>query len=154
MTDRDVILDTNLLVLFVVGTASPKYIAAHKRLQAYTALDFKLLTGLLVAVSRVIVTPHVLAETSNLVRHANEPGRTYILETFRDLLWNLDENHVPSLRVAARPEFIALGLTDAVLLEAARSGATLITADFDLYRAALAAGLSVVNFTYHKANYL
>ena len=143
MTLRDVIIDTNLLVLFVVGTASLEYVSTHKRLRAYTATDFDLLTNLLSAASRVIVTPHVLTETSNLLRYANEPARTRIMETFRLLLGGVDERLERSAKAAERSEFVALGLADAGLLEAAESNATLLTDDLDLYLAAHRAGSSV-----------
>lgn len=154
MRRRAVILDTNLLVLFVVGVASPDYIATHKRLRAYTNSDFTLLKELLKPANRVIVTPHVLAETSNMAGHANEPARTHIMKTFRGLLAKLDERHRPCVEVAERPEFVVLGLADAALLALDDSDATLLTADLDLYLAARRAGRPAVNFTHHKATYL
>ena len=66
MPAKAVVLDANLLVLFVVGIASPSYIAKHKRLAAYTENDFALLTDLLSAAGSVIVTPNIVTETSNL----------------------------------------------------------------------------------------
>jgi hypothetical protein len=51
-----------------------------------------------------------------------------------------------------RDEFIRLGLTDSVLLELGRSGATLLTVDLDLYLAALDAGLNVINYNHLKEN--
>src|SRR3954451_20211345 len=38
-----VILDSNLLVLFIVGKTSPGLIEKHRRLQAYSVSDFDLL---------------------------------------------------------------------------------------------------------------
>ena len=49
-----IILDANLLVLFVVGAASPSYIAKHKRTRAYTIRDFELLKDILSRASRII----------------------------------------------------------------------------------------------------
>lgn len=57
-----------------------------------------------------------------------------------------------SARAAARPEFLRLGLTDSSLLEIAAEDVVVLTADFDLYRAALSAGRPVVNFNHVRDN--
>lgn len=62
MPARPIVLDTNLLVLLIVGIASPTYIAIHKQLRAYSLQDFDLLTRLLETASRIIVTPNTLTE--------------------------------------------------------------------------------------------
>lgn len=71
-----VILDTNLLCLLTVGLLGEQWIARHRRLQAYSAADFLLLTRALSNFSEVATTPHILAETSNLLRQTNEPLAT------------------------------------------------------------------------------
>jgi hypothetical protein len=42
---QTLILDTNLLVLLVVGMTSRAYISRHKRLRAFLESDFDVLTG-------------------------------------------------------------------------------------------------------------
>src|ERR1700674_3017507 len=63
-----IILDSNLLLLFIVGTASRDYISKHKRLQAYRDVDFTLLTQMLAAAPKIVLTPNTLTEVSNLAR--------------------------------------------------------------------------------------
>jgi hypothetical protein len=53
-----IILDAHLLLLLIVGTASRDYIAMHRRLRAYTDSDFTLLTGMLTAAAKIVVTPN------------------------------------------------------------------------------------------------
>src|SRR5580693_521311 len=53
------------------------------------------------------------------------------------IISNADERVIESRVAVQRPEYIRLGLTDAVLLELARCcGATLLTIDLNLYLAA------------------
>ena len=144
----DVILDTNLLILLVVGLASPDYVGKHKRLGDYTADDFDLLSDILSRVARIIVTPNILTETSNLAVQIPEPARSHIAETFGAIVNGVDERYVPSRQAAGRPEFARLGLSDAAVLEMADEDATLLTADQGLYLAALNSGRPAENFMY------
>ncbi|MSP01969.1 MAG: hypothetical protein EXR07_13095 [Acetobacteraceae bacterium] len=144
-----VVLDANLLVLFVVGAASRSYIAKHKRLRAYTEKDFTLLLDVLSASPRIVVTPNTLTETSNLLRQIAEPARAHIYAVFQALLADTDEVYVESDRAARHAAFPRLGLTDAALLTVVTAGHVLLTADLDLYLAADRQGQAVINFTHH-----
>lgn len=146
----EIILDTQLLVLYVVGLASPQYIRRHKRLGSYTEADFDLLSNMLARAPYVVVTANVFTETSNLLPYIAEPARTRIMEKFRELVASLDENYVPTEQAAQRAEFVRLGLTDAALLEAGDASSTLLTADFGLYDAALRSGRQVENFNHYR----
>ena len=154
MAEETILIDTQLLVLLVVGLASRDYIGKHKNLNGptgYSVGDFELLLGIVSRASRLLVTPHVLAETSNLVRQGNKSALDHMMMTFKGLLDDAYEQHVPGKVAAHGPSFVSLGLTDAALLEAARPGAILLTADFDLYRTALEAGRRVENFNHRRA---
>ena len=145
-----IILDTNLLLLFIVGTASRKYIGMHKKLKSYTNEDFDLLLRLLSSADNIAVTPNTLTETSNLAAYISDPALTHILEVFRSLIMdnNTNECFVQSYVAAARPEFIRLGLTDAALLHIADDSRVLLTADVGLYLAALNDGKNAQNFNH------
>jgi hypothetical protein len=143
-----------LLVLFVVGTASRSYISRHKRLKAYTETDFELLLSLLSAGKETVVTPNTLTETSNLIRQIGEPAKSHISEVFSRLVSAIDETYVPSKRAIERSEFRAIGLTDSALLEILSVAHFLLTADLDLYLAALAQGVPAGNFNHIREPYL
>ncbi len=144
-----VILDANLLVLLVVGLYSRPYIARHKRLAACSEKDFDLLSAYVASASRLIVTPNTVTETSNLAGQTSEPARGKILMMLGRLLQTTEEVYVDSKFAAEHPAFPRLGLTDSVLLNVADEGRTLLTADLDLYLAALRHGQSAVNFNHY-----
>jgi hypothetical protein len=58
------------------------------------------------------------------------------------------ERFIESRVAASQSEFLRLGLTDAALLQAADEPATLLTADVDLYLAAVKRGFKAENFNY------
>jgi hypothetical protein len=142
------VLDASLLVLFIVGSTSRDLIGRHKRLRAFTAEDFELLLRLIAVAPRVIVTPNTLTETSNLIGQIEDPARTQIRETFRQVIGATEEEYVPSVAAASASHFLRLGLTDAGLIQLMSGSRSLLTTDLDLYLAAVQAGAEAVNFNH------
>ena len=142
-------IDSNLLVLLVVGSVGRDLIAKHRRLRAYTVQDYDLMVKLLDSVDRVFVTPNTLTETSNLLAHHREPERSRFFEKLRGLIQESEEIVVASVKASSNNTFGRLGLTDTVLLEVITAETPLVTVDLDLYLAALEKGeVAVVNFTH------
>ena len=140
MKSHAIALDSNLLLLYVVGSASPGYIAKHKRLHpVYTETDFDLLVQQVSAFSVLILTPNTVSETSNLIDHISDPARTHIYQVLRALLAALpafEERYVSSASAANRVELAKLGITDCALLTLCAEGIPLLTVDLQLYLSA------------------
>ena len=147
---RTIAVDSELLVLLIVGTASRSYIQKHKRLGAYSVADFDLLIELLSEYSDVIVMPNTLTEASNLLGQVSEPIRTRIFETFQAFIGVSTEESLRSKAVSEHDQFVRLGLTDAALMTATHEQHVLLTADFDLYWASARAEHKVINFNHHR----
>lgn len=147
-----VVLDAHLLLLLTVGAASRDYIAKHRRLKDYTDADFTLLTRMLSSASKIIVTPNTLTETSNLAGYISEPARTHVYRFLRVLVEadTTEERYVERKLAVARGEFARIGLTDSALLHIATTPHVLLTADLELYLAALGQGMHAVNFNHHR----
>jgi hypothetical protein len=147
-----IILDAHLLLLLIVGMTSRTYIGMHRRLQDYADDDFTLLTRLLSLASKIVVTPNILTETSNLAGYIAEPARTRIYETFRALVASdcTEEQYAQSKLTVTASEFTRIGLTDVGMMHIATPSHTLLTADLDLYLAALKRGLKAENFNHHR----
>ena len=149
MALRPVLLDTNLLLLFVVGTADRAAIAKHSRLRTYSDEAFELLLLSLQQASEIVVTPNTAVETSNLLRQGvSEPLRSALSRHFGLLLKRMREDYVPSFAAVDHPTFVRLGLTDAAISHLADGDMAILTADLDLYLAALSSGRDVVNFNH------
>jgi hypothetical protein len=141
-----VLLDSMLLSLFVVGTASRLYITKHKRLLNFREEDFDLLIGNVSQASGLLLTPNTLTETANWVKMIGEPARSDVASTFQAMVVALEESYVPSRDAVLASEFGRLWLTDAAILSALANGHILLTTDFALYDAALRRGLKAINF--------
>ena len=133
-------LDTNLLVLLVVGSENRELIPKHRRLEHYSAEDFDILSEFLENANQLYVTPNTLTETSNLVGQHGEPERSLLMRRLQFLIHESREIIVASAKASSNYNFEKLGLTDAALLEAVTEEIPLLTVDFDLYLAAIASG--------------
>ncbi len=146
-----VIIDSNLLLLLVVGSASISYIGKHDRLRGYSQTEFETLGKLVSEFSEIVSIPHVWAEVSNLARQIKGPAQRSILEKLSTFISTTKELNLPSRNGVLRDEFYRLGLTDSVLLHlcALRLNGlvpTLVTVDAALANAANSLGYSVIDF--------
>ncbi|GAC1338294.1 MAG: hypothetical protein NVSMB18_04490 [Acetobacteraceae bacterium] len=148
-----VIVDSNLMLLLVVGTAKREYIASHKNTAKYGLGDLALLETTLSLFSDFVLLPCILTEVSNLARQVSNPARERIQAQLRTLTETCPEVYLPSLQGMRRHEYDTLGLTDALILELCGMdlGGTrphLLTHDMKLAVTAQALGLEVMNFAF------
>ena len=154
-------VDTNLLVLLVVGATGRDLIPKHRRLRQFVTSDYDLLISLIgsaksfgrrtdsVKGGSVLVTPNTLTEASNLLEQHRDPERTRFFDTLRILIKENREVIVRSVAASSNSAFSRLGLTDAVLVEAASAETPVITVDLNLFHAVAKRDHSAaVNFTH------
>ncbi|HLH15584.1 MAG TPA: hypothetical protein VKX45_00115 [Bryobacteraceae bacterium] len=143
---RGVLIDTNLFVLFIVGSVQRDRISSFKRTQAYTPADWDLLTGLIEQIPRRYVVAHVLAEVSSLTDMKGSDLAT-ARQFLRRTISLMEEVPVPSIAACESPIDPQLGLTDAAISYAVRQcGCSVLTNDSALYLALSREGASVVRF--------
>ena len=144
------LIDTNVLVLLVVGCTRRNLIKRHARSKVYSEEDFDLLTELIGDMRRLVLTPHVLTETSGLIADYRDPDRSAIRETLRSFIRMYQEHVEPALQSSNLANFIRLGLTDAALTFEATRQIPLLTDDLDLHDSAIALGLDSTYFFYER----
>ena len=145
---KTLLLDANLAILLVVGIVDEGFIAKHKRLSAFDVTDYKILSNIVGASAGLLFCPNIASETSNLLRQTGEPMRSRLSKAFGEILRKVDEKYVESKIAASESDYVRLGVSDAVLLNMARSGSRLLTTDVELYLAAQNAGLDAVNYNH------
>jgi rRNA-processing protein FCF1 len=128
-------VDTNLLLLFFVGIFDARYISRYIRTTTYNEADFVVLAQVLQTFRRIIVTPHILTEVSNLSRDIDR-GRRYEFFLLLESLLNapsgqfvIDERHRPAKLISTESEFPLLGLTDAAIIHRAAHRRNLVLTD-------------------------
>ncbi len=145
---RSVLVDSNLLFILVVGQTSRDHVGRARRTEQYSVEDFDLLQSALAEFDEILVTPHVLAETSNLLGYLAEPLLSKSRSTLGIMLQRWSESFAPCVELINAPIYLRLGVTDSALFSAASATATLLTDDFPLYLAASTAGRDAINFTH------
>jgi hypothetical protein len=144
---RGVLVDSNLLVLFLVGTVNKRRILEFKRTQNFTIEDFDLLARLIAGFGRLIATPHVLAQVSDLT---DLPGkeRLKIRRLFKSVVEQMEEYYELSRVLVSDPIFERLGLTDAAIATVCSRGILVLTADVELQLAVQRQGADALNFNH------
>jgi len=141
-----ILIDTNLLVLLVVGSVNRDRIPRFKRTSSYTPADWDLLTGILEQIPRRYSIAHVLAEVSTLT-DLKGPYLEIAREILRNAISLLEELPIASRDACASTYYRRLGLTDAAIgFVAKQRGCSVVTNDSGLYAALLEEGVPVLRF--------
>jgi len=86
-------VDTNLMVLLLVGLVNPERIQHFKRTQDFTVDDFRQLRKLLDELGTpLIATPHILSQVSDLTDLPG-PERVTIRALFKKIIQEIDEKY-------------------------------------------------------------
>ncbi len=148
-----ILVDTNLLLLYFVGSLDPNLISTFKRTIAFTSEDFVLLNRLLREFRRVVTTPNILTEVNSLSNQLPENIKQRYFPLFAKGIMLLEEIYTPSRDIAVRREFVAFGLTDTGIFHNAANVYLILTEDFRLSQVLAAQGIDVINFN-HLRGYL
>ena len=141
---QGVIIDTNLLLLLFAGLAGPSFIPKFKRTEKYAQADFELLLALIQPFARIVVTPQILAEVTNL-----SPDHQAFFQNLLAVLREAREEYVPKDLMLDSTLLPKIGFADLSLLEAAKAGKYLvITDDLRAYGYLSSAECDVINLNH------
>lgn len=143
-----ILIDTNILLCYLVGLVDPKRIPLFKRTAQFVVEDFALLSTLLGYFKRIVTTPNILAEVNSLSQQLKEPDHTKLFDMFSKQIQVLDEHYVESRIVAEREEFTRLGLTDSGIVDLSPTKYLVLTDDFRLSNYLSKKGVDVINFNH------
>lgn len=146
---KRLLIDTNILLLYVVGSLGLERIARHKRTAKFTIQDYQLLQKVLREFGGIVATPNVLTEVSDLLSQTDKETKAKLLALFAvRVVPDLEEQYVRSREAAEMIEFLRLGLTDATILSLPKKDLTVLTDDLHLYLALQRRGIDAVNFNH------
>ena len=149
---KKVLLDTNLLAMYLVGLLGDGEIESFKRTQSYTTKDAMVLNSALLKFKSIVTTPHVLAETANLLDWFNGNKREKLFKYLTDYIDSVEEIYQPAEQIVLSHAFLKLGLSDASLFDICRQkNCVLLTDDLDLYGFASGHGVETINFNHLRA---
>jgi hypothetical protein len=143
------LVDTNVLLLFMVGKCNVDRIGTFKNTQRYVPEDFYTASLIIESFDRLISTPHVLTEVSNLSNQLREPARSELLQVVAtEVGMFCDERYVSSRDAMQSPAFLRLGLTDIGIATLSTQGVAVLTDDFPLYQHLIALDTPAINFSH------
>ena len=117
-----VILDTNVFLVFLVGSWNPTEIPKSKRTSAYTAEDYELLLAIVTKVGKLVTTPHILTEVCNLADTLNRKYNYALYQQLADIQTSFYayERRQEATRLMANPLFKSFGIADTSLIDASK----------------------------------
>lgn len=142
---KRVLLDTNLLLLYLIGMFERGRVARFKRTSDYTEDDFDLLANFLASFRTLVTTPHLLTEVSNLADSLPGHLRTAWAEHFALQTSTLLELFQPATKVMKQTSFTAFGLADAAI-HGLGADTLILTEDFALSGFLRSQEIAVLNF--------
>jgi hypothetical protein len=126
----DLLLDTNILVLLVIGTWNREAVPHHRRTAVFTSADYDLLRAELARYRRVLTTQCVLTEASNLMGNEfHARAAQVMIQTCTP--W-ADVGPAKDVVLNDRG-FARLGYADASILASLAEGVVVMTDDVQLY---------------------
>jgi hypothetical protein len=143
-------VDTNLLVLFTIGSVNRDRIEQFKRTRQYTKTDYDLPLRVLGKFKTLYTVAHVMAEVSNLTDLSGSERRQarYVP---REALSVLNEAEMPSTRAADDLLYEGHGLVDAAIAAVARDcHCAVLTDDLDLYLSLSRDKVKVLNLAHPR----
>ena len=145
---KGIIIDTNLLLLFVVGSYDQDRITMFKRTKKFGKDDFMLVKRFVDCFKTVRTTPSILTEVSNHLNQLPEGLQAEFYAAFSDYINNLFEVYRTSASLSKNDCFTKYGLTDTSIIEDAKNNYVVLTDDFPLSGYLNASGVDAINFNH------
>ena len=148
---RSLLIDTNLLVLFVAGNLDKRKVGNHRRLRHFDVFDLDRVNELAKANAKHVSTPNVLSEVSNHLNSGEQEIVAGAGEALSFYIQKLEEVYVPSCDLVKQVWFGKFGLADAAIIDAAReTGSTVLTSEWALQGFLKSIGLDAINIFHLK----
>ncbi len=145
---KGAVVDSNLLLLLLIGAFNPQLITSFKRTAKYVLNDFERLSRLIRHVGKVITTPHILTETCNLAKDLYDPRAGEYFHFLKGRCSAFLELHQPARVIVNDPAFERVGLTDAFIALLSERRHLVLTDDFALYGLLSSRNRDVININH------
>jgi hypothetical protein len=145
---KGLLIDTNLLLLYFVGKNDPERIPRFKRTMAFTIPEFWLLEHFFDVFDKVITTPNVLTEVSNLLGGLPENLHSSFFSDFGTRIPSLEEHYTSSTSISSSTHFNQFGLTDCGIVELVKDNYLVLTDDLPLAGYLENRNIDVINFNH------
>lgn len=125
--NREVVLDSVLLLLLTLGSYEPRTFRSLKRFAAFEIEDLISLRSF-VQKRKIKITPHLVTEVCSLANQLPEEVRTGYFRYLAKTVSGFTETSLPSADLVSKEPFIRFGITDTMLF-ALIHNSTVVTED-------------------------
>jgi len=129
---RDVIIDTNIFILFLVGQINENRIKNYTRNSLYTKEDYYFLLNVLADYDRIITSPNILTEVDNILNRIGGEDKYKYLVLVKTMYKQTIEKYIKTEKITQNWYFDSLGITDSSILMMAKDCELLISGDSSL----------------------
>ena len=129
---RDVIIDTNIFILFLAGQINENRIRNYTRNSLYTKEDYYLLINILSTCDRIINSPNIMTEVDNILNRITGEYKYKYLILVKTIYKQTIEKYIQTETVSQNWYFDELGITDSAILMMAKECELLISGDSSL----------------------
>ncbi len=143
---KGILVDTNILLLWFVGTVNRSRISKFNRTEKFIPEDYDTLLQILSFFQKIVTTPNILTEVNSLLNQLGEPERSQCLAIFAQGIARLDEFYLESINVANADNFAKFGLTDCGIVNLSRNQYLVLTDDLKLANYLQREGIDTINF--------
>ena len=152
---KGLIIDTNLLVLLVIGTLDINQIPGHNLTNRYTRDDYHLLVSFIERFRITIVTPNILTEASNHLEKYSYKGQQAltVLHSIAQVMTELFYDSVPTMNAYTK-SYLKFGLSDSIIHCIAEQDYLVLTDDLNLCYYLQGHNLLAFNFNHLRTNSL
>jgi hypothetical protein len=142
-----VLIDTNLLLLLVVGIYDRRRIESFKRTSKYSVKDFQRVGGIANEFETLWTTPNIMTEVDNLGRQLESREWPNFSRALESLVLKMREEYKPTSELVTQAQYTRLGVADCAVLRLT-TPFLLISDDLGLYMEAQRIGMDAVNYTH------
>jgi len=125
---KGLLVDTNILLLYIVGIVNVDLIRNFSRTANFTENDFYLVEKFINFFDVNITTPHILTEVSDLLGNRRE--LQLALGKYIELI---EEKFLESKQITRTKTFLQFGLADTAITETAKNSYLVVTDDNPLF---------------------
>lgn len=137
---KGLLIDTNILLLYIVGSLDISLVRDFKRTANFSENDFEKVSKFIDYFDLKITTPHVLTEVSNFI-----DNRQNLQAALKVYIENTREIFLDSLNLSKKDSFLKFGLADTSVTHSAKDNCLIFTDDKPLYGYLINSQIDAVN---------
>ncbi len=144
---KGIFIDTNLLVLYIVGTINPAFIKRFNRgKNDFDENDFILISKFIDSFETKITSPQILSEVSNFLDE-----KTDFCIGLKKYIELSEERYIKSEDLAKSHCFLKFGLADSSIVEVSKDAYLIFTDERPLFGYLVNEGIDAINFEWLKS---